>query len=135
MKGLRSERRCQSCGSIFLWFKQMLCSEPVRDARLGPWPRCPPGAVNARSASSAHAAAKKRREKPEPPMGTRMRKLRRPWTADEDALLRQLLEAGATFSLVAAKLKRTVGAVRSRATKLSVSSRQTRTRADSRYRI
>jgi hypothetical protein len=35
-----------------------------------------------------------------------MRKLRRSWTADEDALLRQLLEAGATFRLVAAKLKR-----------------------------
>src|SRR5260370_9968227 len=43
-----------------------------------------------------------------------MRNLKRPWTADEDARLRQLLEAGASLRLVAAKLKRTAGAVKSR---------------------
>jgi hypothetical protein len=47
-----------------------------------------------------------------------MRNLKRLWTADEDARLRQLLEGGTSFILVAAKFKRTVGAVKSRSKRL-----------------
>jgi DNA invertase Pin-like site-specific DNA recombinase len=43
-----------------------------------------------------------------------MPKLRRPWTPEDDARLRSLLEAGASVSLVAAKLKRTQSAVKNR---------------------
>ena len=57
-----------------------------------------------------------------------MRNLKRPWTADEDARLRQLLEGGTSFKLVAAKFKRTVGAVKSRSKRL----RQRPLKADSR---
>jgi hypothetical protein len=41
-----------------------------------------------------------------------MSNLRRIWTADDDAQLRSLMESGASVGLVAAKLKRTVKAVR-----------------------
>ena len=48
-----------------------------------------------------------------------MRKLKRPWTAEDDAQLRSLLEAGDSVRLVAVKLKRTYGAVKSRLSKLA----------------
>jgi hypothetical protein len=44
--------------------------------------------------------------------GANMSNLRRIWTADDDAQLRSLMESGASVGLVAAKLKRTVKAVR-----------------------
>jgi len=43
-----------------------------------------------------------------------MRNLNRPWTAEEEVHLRQLLEAGESILLVAAKLKRTPSAVKNR---------------------
>jgi hypothetical protein len=42
-----------------------------------------------------------------PLLGQGMPNLRRPWTAEDDARLRQLPEAGASISVVAIKLKRT----------------------------
>ena len=43
-----------------------------------------------------------------------MRNLKRPWTAEDDVRLRSLLEAGVSVLLVAAKLKRTTSAIKSR---------------------
>jgi len=62
-----------------------------------------------------------------------MPKLRRPWTPEDDARLRS--EAGASVSLVAAKLKRTAGAVKSRSNLLGVARRRAPPRAESIYRI
>src|ERR1700687_4872214 len=69
-----------------------------------------------------------------PLQGARMPKLRRPWTPEDDARLRSLLEAGASVSLVAAKLKRTAGAVKSRS-RQGVARRRAPPRAESFYRI
>ena len=48
----------------------------------------------------------------------------RPWTPKEDNRLRTLLEEGASTTLVAAKLKRTISAVRGRAAVIGISFRQ-----------
>jgi hypothetical protein len=64
-----------------------------------------------------------------------MPNLRRPWTTEDDARLRQLLEAGASISVVAVKLKRTASAVKSRSTKLGVERPQTRLKVESLHRI
>jgi hypothetical protein len=45
----------------------------------------------------------------------------RPWTPEDDSHLRTLLEGGASIALVAAKLKRTIGAVRGRAATIGIS--------------
>jgi hypothetical protein len=63
------------------------------------------------------------------------KKLRRPWTAEDDARLRSLLAAGDSVSLAAAKLKRTASAVKSRSGKLGVPLLKTRSRAKSLDRI
>ena len=64
-----------------------------------------------------------------------MPKLKRLWTSEDDARLRSLLEAGASVSLVAAKLKRTAGAVKSRSNLLGVARRRAPPRAKSLYRF
>jgi hypothetical protein len=64
-----------------------------------------------------------------------MPKLKRLWTSEDDARLRSLLEAGASVSLVAAKLKRTAGAAKSRSSQLGVAHRRAPPRAKSHYRI
>lgn len=46
---------------------------------------------------------------------------RRPWTAEEHQLLRTLLEGGASITLIAAKLKRNITAVKARASVIRVS--------------
>ena len=46
---------------------------------------------------------------------------RRPWTAEEHQLLRTLLEGGASITLIAAKLKRNITAVKARASVIGVS--------------
>jgi hypothetical protein len=46
------------------------------------------------------------------------------WTPEEDNRLRTLLEGGTSIALVAVKLKRTIGATRSRATLIGISFRQ-----------
>ena len=48
-----------------------------------------------------------------------------PWSLEEDNRLRALLESGASKTLVAAKLKRSVGAIRGRATVIQVSMKRT----------
>jgi len=45
----------------------------------------------------------------------------RPWTPEEEDLLRGLIEGGASITLIAAKLKRTSTAIRGRASYLKVS--------------
>jgi hypothetical protein len=50
-----------------------------------------------------------------------MPKPRKRWTAEDEAHFRSLLEAGESVMLVAAKLKRTVTATRSRAATLRIS--------------
>jgi hypothetical protein len=45
----------------------------------------------------------------------------RPWTPEEDGRLRALLEGGASKMLVAAKLNRTLSAIRGRASILRLS--------------
>lgn len=45
----------------------------------------------------------------------------RPWTPEEDARLRSLMDAGMSVGLVAAKFKRTTFAIKARATVLKVS--------------
>jgi hypothetical protein len=47
--------------------------------------------------------------------------LKRPWTAKDDVKLRALIDAGASAVLVAAKLRRTLSAVRSRSSQLQLS--------------
>jgi hypothetical protein len=42
------------------------------------------------------------------------------WTPEEDALLKSLIEANTSIHLVAAKLKRSVGAIRARASMLNI---------------
>ena len=49
-----------------------------------------------------------------------MKNLRRPWTPDEDARLRSMLEAGISTTIAAAKLKRTKSALRGRASMLQL---------------
>jgi len=63
-----------------------------------------------------------------------MPNLNRLWTAEEDARLRSMLEAGVPLVLVAAKLKRTAAAVKGRSSKLHVSRQRTRHRAQAPYR-
>jgi hypothetical protein len=46
---------------------------------------------------------------------------KRPWTPDEDARLRALRAAGAFTLLAAAKLKRTMGAIKERTRRLKAS--------------
>ena len=58
-----------------------------------------------------------------------MRNLNRLWTAEEEARLRSMLEAGMPRLLVAAKLKRTMAAVKSRSGKLQISSKRTRAKS------
>jgi hypothetical protein len=48
----------------------------------------------------------------------------RPWTPDDDARLRIILESGASKNLVPAKLKRTVSAIEGRASIIGISFRQ-----------
>ena len=52
-------------------------------------------------------------------------RLRR-WEPDEDKQLREMVEAGKSPTMIALRLKRTVGAVRSRLTALRVSVRRVR---------
>ncbi len=52
----------------------------------------------------------------------------RPWTPEEDARLRVLIEAGTPIALVAAQLKRSVQAVKTRASALRISFKQFRIR-------
>ena len=54
-----------------------------------------------------------------------MRFLRRSWTAEDDAQLRSLLEAGDSVRLVAVKLRRTTRAVQQRSSKLGIARRHT----------
>ena len=53
-----------------------------------------------------------------------MPKLRKPWTAEDDARLVALLEAGSSVVLVAAKLRRSITAVKARSSKLRISVRR-----------
>jgi hypothetical protein len=65
-----------------------------------------------------------------------MKNLRRPWTPDEDARLRSMLEAGISTTIAAAKLKRTKSALRGRASMLQlVRPIRTRGRAEPMHRI
>ena len=64
-----------------------------------------------------------------------MPNLNRLWTVEEDARLRSMLETGVPLVLVAAKLKRTAAAVKSRSSKLHVSRQRTRRIAQAPYRI
>ena len=64
-----------------------------------------------------------------------MPNLNRLWTAEEDARVRSMLEADVPLVLVAAKLKRTAAAVKSRSSKLHISRQRTRRRAQGPYRI
>ena len=50
--------------------------------------------------------------------------LNRPWTPEEDARLRTLLEDGKSTTLVSAKLNRTVAAVKGRAGIIGISLRR-----------
>jgi hypothetical protein len=52
----------------------------------------------------------------------------RPWTPDDDALLRALLESGASKTLVAVKLKRTVSAIEARTSIIGISLTQIKLR-------
>lgn len=45
----------------------------------------------------------------------------KPWSPEDEALLRTLLEAGTSAYRVAVKLKRTVPAIKARATQLGIS--------------
>ena len=59
---------------------------------------------------------------PRPPSRSKdqgMRNLKRPWTTEDDVRLRSLLEAGVSVLLVAAKLKRTTSAIKSRSRHLA----------------
>ena len=64
-----------------------------------------------------------------------MPNLNRLWTVEEDARLRSMLETGVPLVLVAAKLKRTAAAVKSRSSKLHVSRQRTRRIAQAPYPI
>jgi hypothetical protein len=66
---------------------------------------------------------------------TKMPKLKRPWTAEDDVRLRYLLEGGDSFMLVAAKLERTTSAVKTRSNKLGLGRQQTVPRVEFAYRI
>jgi len=52
----------------------------------------------------------------------------RPWTLDDDARLRTLLESGASKTLIAAKLKRTVSAIEARTSIIGISLSQIKLR-------
>jgi hypothetical protein len=52
----------------------------------------------------------------------------RPWTLDDDARLRTLLESGASKTLIAAKLKRTVSAIEARTSIIGISLTQIKLR-------
>jgi hypothetical protein len=60
-----------------------------------------------------------------------MPNLNRRWTAEEDARLRSMLEAGASNRMAAAKLKRTTGAVRCRSIKLRIARKKAPCRSGS----
>jgi hypothetical protein len=59
------------------------------------------------------------------------RTAKRPWTPEEDNRLRRLLEEGTSTLLVAAKLKRTVTALKGRAAIIGVSFREIKLRLKS----
>jgi hypothetical protein len=48
----------------------------------------------------------------------------RPWTPEEESLLRSMREAGKSTTLISAKLKRTVISIKWRASKIGVSFKQ-----------
>jgi len=48
----------------------------------------------------------------------------RPWTAEDDARLKSLIEASLSFDLIAAKMKRTTQGVKSRAHALGISTKR-----------
>ena len=52
------------------------------------------------------------------------RNRRRLWEPDEDKQLREMVEAGKSLTMIALRLKRTVGAVRGRLTVLRISVRK-----------
>ena len=52
------------------------------------------------------------------------RNRRRLWEPDEDKRLREMVEAGKSLTMIALRLKRTVGAVRGRLTVLRISVRK-----------
>lgn len=54
-------------------------------------------------------------------MGTSRKQLSRPWTSEDDDLLRSVLGSGKGAAVAAAKLKRSTGAVFSRAKVLRLS--------------
>jgi hypothetical protein len=58
----------------------------------------------------------------------RMIRRNRPWTPEEDDRLRALLEGGASTMLVAAKLNRSIGATRGRASAIGISFRKIKLR-------
>jgi hypothetical protein len=53
---------------------------------------------------------------------------RRSWTEADDAQLRTLLEAGTSYGLISAKMKRTIVAIRERARVLNISLRELKAR-------
>jgi hypothetical protein len=57
-------------------------------------------------------------------MNSAMFRKNRPWTPDDDARLRTLLESGASKTLASVKLKRSVGAIEGRASIIGISFRQ-----------
>ncbi len=59
----------------------------------------------------------------------------RPWTPEEDERLRILIEARTSIALVAAKLKRSVPAVRARARMLRISLKRFRIRSRADHRV
>jgi hypothetical protein len=50
----------------------------------------------------------------------------RPWTAEDDARLKSLIEASVPMDVIAAKMKRTTQAVKWRANALGISSKRVR---------
>ena len=50
----------------------------------------------------------------------------RPWTPEEEALLRSMRQAGKSTTLISAKLNRTVAAIKERASKIGAALKRTK---------
>jgi hypothetical protein len=93
------------------------------------WPRVRPKletliTTTFRGAATRSFAAKADDRRPRLERPTMAKNLKRPWTAKDDQLLRKLAEANASTALIAAKLMRSVMAVRAHASILKISLRK-----------
>ena len=103
MRGAGNRRR--AAGAMYGWAGTL-----AGGSRLGHFLRGRPGT----SANTSGSYGEERSPQ------SNMKNLRRPWTAEEDAQLRTLLEAGTPVRIAAVKLKRTTGAVKSRSSMIHV---------------